>query len=64
MKNELKIVSDGHPNNTRVFDADGQDVTVALRIREIVWRHRVGEAPRIEIISELTAAELTGDTNG
>lgn len=64
MIKRLKIVSDGNASITRVYDADGNDVTEALQIREIVWRHRAGEFPRIEIISELTAAELIGDVDG
>lgn len=64
MSMKLKVVSDGSPNGTRVFDSNGIDVTESMRIVEVVWCHRAGEVPRVEITSEMSSVELIGDVHG
>lgn len=61
----LKIVSDGSVMGTRVYDADGNDVTRSMCISGIQWQHQTGDIPRAvltcvlaEIESSNTEAEL------
>lgn len=54
----IKITSDGTVLGTRVFDADGKDVTRSLYIRSIKWTHRAGGIPVAELSCLLSELEV------
>lgn len=59
----IKIVSDGTVMGTRVFDADGKDVTRSLYIRSIKWTHKACGVPVAELtclLSEIEASDVDG----
>lgn len=41
----IRVVSDGTPLGTKVYDEDGADLTKRLRIRSISWRQVAFEGP-------------------
>lgn len=53
----IRIVSDGSVMGTRVFDADGKDVTGSLYIRSIKWTHNAGGVPTAELSCLLSEIE-------
>lgn len=53
----LKIVSDGTVEGTRVYSADGEDLTKKLKIRGIRWSHNTGGIPTAELTCSLSAIE-------
>lgn len=64
MSDELKgirIVSDGTVCGTKVFSADGEDLTAKMHIRGIEWKHNAGGIPVAVITSSLAKIEGTCD---
>ncbi len=48
MKN-VRVVSDGTMMGTHIYDTNGIDIAKALMITSVVWRHRMGEYPVLEL---------------
>lgn len=48
MKN-VRVVSDGTPLGTHIYDTNGNDIASSLMITHIEWRHRPGEYPKLHL---------------
>lgn len=53
----IRIVSDGTVTGTRIYGADGEDVTAKLKVRKISWSHKAGDVPIATLDCTLAAIE-------
>src|ERR1700740_3072783 len=59
MKRGIRIVGNGSILNTRVLDAEGNDLTERLRVRSILFAHAAGQLPTA--LLECLVAEIDAE---
>ena len=64
MEQQAKIVSDGTAAGTRLYDAEGNDITKGMRIKSITWTVDTADGPTgmatATIVVRVPKVEVTG----
>lgn len=47
--NNVRVVSDGTVFGTHIYNVNGVDILKDLMVESVVWRHRSGERPVLEL---------------
>lgn len=57
----IRIVSDGTPYGTKIYDAEGIDITAKLQIKRIQWTHEVMHGPTVTFTCQLAELDAVVD---